>query len=82
MRLSTKGRYAVTAMLDLAINSKDGPIALSEIFENQGISSSYLEQLFSALRSKGLVRGLREPGIMKAHIGFRGHGATRCDKRQ
>ena len=57
MRLSTKGRYAVTAMLDLALNGVDGPVTLAEISENQGISLSYLEQLFAALRSKGLVRG-------------------------
>jgi Rrf2 family iron-sulfur cluster assembly transcriptional regulator len=62
MRLSTKGRYAVTAMLDLAINGKSGPVTLAEISENQGISLSYLEQLFAALRSKELVRGVRGPG--------------------
>jgi Rrf2 family iron-sulfur cluster assembly transcriptional regulator len=62
MRLSTKGRYAVTAMLDLAINGQDGPVTLAEISENQGISLSYLEQLFAALRGKKLVRGVRGPG--------------------
>ena len=62
MRLSTKGRYAVTAMLDLALNGKDGPVTLSDISENQGISLSYLEQLFASLRSKNLVRGVRGPG--------------------
>ncbi len=62
MRLSTKGRYAVTAMLDLAINGENGPVTLAEISENQGISLSYLEQLFAALRSKELVRGVRGPG--------------------
>ena len=62
MRLSTKGRYAVTAMLDLAINGQEGPVTLAEISENQGISLSYLEQLFAALRSKQLVRGVRGPG--------------------
>ncbi|MET0026588.1 MAG: Rrf2 family transcriptional regulator [Candidatus Thiodiazotropha sp.] len=62
MRLSTKGRYAVTAMLDLAINGKNGPVTLAEISENQGISLSYLEQLFAALRGKDLVRGVRGPG--------------------
>jgi len=62
MRLSTKGRYAVTAMLDLAINGKNGPVTLAEISEKQGISLSYLEQLFAALRSKELVRGVRGPG--------------------
>lgn len=62
MRLSTKGRYAVTAMLDLALNGKNGPVTLAEISENQGISLSYLEQLFAALRNKDLVRGVRGPG--------------------
>jgi len=62
MRLSTKGRYAVTAMLDLALNGAEGPVTLADISENQGISLSYLEQLFAALRSKDLVRGVRGPG--------------------
>lgn len=62
MRLSTKGRYAVTAMLDLALHGENGPVTLADISENQGISLSYLEQLFAALRSKGLVRGVRGPG--------------------
>ena len=62
MRLSTKGRYAVTAMLDLALNGTQGPVTLADISENQGISLSYLEQLFAALRSKVLVRGVRGPG--------------------
>lgn len=62
MRLTTKGRYAVTAMLDLAINYKDGPITLSDISKRQGISLSYLEQLFSKLRKNGLVDSARGPG--------------------
>lgn len=62
MRLSTKGRYAVTAMLDLALNGGHGPVTLADISEKQGISLSYLEQLFAALRGKGLVRGVRGPG--------------------
>jgi Rrf2 family iron-sulfur cluster assembly transcriptional regulator len=62
MRLSTKGRYAVTAMLDLALHGEKGPVTLADISENQGISLSYLEQLFASLRSKGLVRGVRGPG--------------------
>jgi len=62
MRLSTKGRYAVTAMLDLALKNDQGPVTLAEISENQGISLSYLEQLFAALRAKHLVRGVRGPG--------------------
>jgi Rrf2 family iron-sulfur cluster assembly transcriptional regulator len=62
MRLSTKGRYAVTAMLDLAIHHAEGPVTLAGISENQGISLSYLEQLFARLKKHGLVEGLRGPG--------------------
>lgn len=62
MRLSTKGRYAVTAMLDLAIHHGAGPVTLGEISENQAISLSYLEQLFARLKKQGLVEGLRGPG--------------------
>jgi Rrf2 family iron-sulfur cluster assembly transcriptional regulator len=62
MRLSTKGRYAVTAMLDLAIHHEEGPVTLADISEDQGISLSYLEQLFARLRRHGLVEGLRGPG--------------------
>ncbi len=62
MRLSTKSRYAVTAMLDLALNGTRGPVTLADISENQSISLSYLEQLFAGLRAKGLVRGVRGPG--------------------
>ena len=62
MRLTTKGRYAVTAMLDLALHYKDGPITLADISSRQGISLSYLEQLFSKLRKQGLVDSARGPG--------------------
>lgn len=62
MRLTTKGRYAVTAMLDLALHFADGPITLADISKRQGISLSYLEQLFSRLRKKGLVVSTRGPG--------------------
>lgn len=62
MRLTTKGRYAVTAMLDLAVHYQKGPIALSDISGRQGISLSYLEQLFSLLRKSGLVKSTRGPG--------------------
>lgn len=62
MRLTTKGRYAVTAMLDLALNESRGPIRLAAISERQGISLSYLEQLFAHLRRCGLVRSVRGPG--------------------
>ena len=62
MRLSTKGRYSVTAMLDLAIHDKAGPVTLADISQCQGISLSYLEQLFARLRKNGLVKGVRGPG--------------------
>jgi Rrf2 family transcriptional regulator, iron-sulfur cluster assembly transcription factor len=62
MRLTTKGRYAVTAMLDLAINSAEHPVNLSDISERQAISLSYLEQLFSKLRRENLVKSVRGPG--------------------
>lgn len=62
MRLTTKGRYAVTAMLDLTIHADDKPVSLSEISERQSISLSYLEQLFSKLRQSGLVSSVRGPG--------------------
>ena len=62
MRLTTKGRYAVTAMLDLALHCQTGPVSLSEISMRQGISQSYLEQLFAKLRVRKLVRSLRGPG--------------------
>lgn len=62
MRLTTKGRYAVTAMLDLAIHHEDGPVALADIARRQGISLSYLEQLFAQLRKNSLVMSTRGPG--------------------
>lgn len=62
MRLSTKGRYAVMAMVDLARFSKGHPVSLAEIAERQEISLSYLEQLFAKLRKGGLVRSVRGPG--------------------
>ncbi|HEX7026089.1 MAG TPA: Fe-S cluster assembly transcriptional regulator IscR [Gammaproteobacteria bacterium] len=62
MRLTTKGRYAVTAMLDLAVHHSEGPVALADISERQGISLSYLEQLFAKLRKNGLVASTRGPG--------------------
>jgi Rrf2 family transcriptional regulator, iron-sulfur cluster assembly transcription factor len=62
MRLTTKGRYAVTAMLDLAIHSDKGPVSLSAISKRQEISLSYLEQLFSKLRKADLVASIRGPG--------------------
>ncbi|MBK1642463.1 Rrf2 family transcriptional regulator [Chromatium okenii] len=62
MKLTTKGRYAVTAMLDLAIEQTQGPIPLADIAERQVISLSYLEQLFAKLRRCQLVRSVRGPG--------------------
>lgn len=62
MRLTTKGRFAVTAMLDLALNEVDRPVTLAGISERQDISLSYLEQLFSRLRRNGLVKSVRGPG--------------------
>ena len=62
MRLSTKGRYGVTAMMDLAIHDNAGPVTLADISQCQGISLSYLEQLFAKLRKHNLVEGVRGPG--------------------
>lgn len=62
MRLTTKGRYAVTAMLDLSLNYGQGSITLADISDRQGISLSYLEQLFARLRKQELVSSTRGPG--------------------
>lgn len=62
MKLTTKGRYAVTAMLDLAIHAEHDPVSLAAISERQAISLSYLEQLFSKLRKSNLVASVRGPG--------------------
>lgn len=62
MRLTTKGRFAVTAMVDLALNDGSGPVTLAEISGRQKISLSYLEQLFGKLRRHGLVDSVRGPG--------------------
>ncbi len=62
MKLTTKGRYAVTAMLDISLHCKDKPVSLAEISDRQDISLSYLEQLFSKLRKQGLVKSMRGPG--------------------
>jgi len=59
MLISGKGRYAITAMMSLAVNDQRGPVSLADISQSQGISLSYLEQIFSRLRRKGLVRGTR-----------------------
>lgn len=62
MRLTTKGRFAVTAMIDLALRCADGPVSLAGISDRQKISLSYLEQLFGRLRRSGLVASVRGPG--------------------
>ena len=62
MRLTTKGRFAVTAMIDLALNAQNNAVKLNSISERQQISLSYLEQLFSKLRRAGLVESRRGPG--------------------
>ena len=62
MRLTTKGRYAVTAMLDLAMHKAQGPVSLADISQRQAISLSYLEQLFAKLRRVSLVSSVRGPG--------------------
>ena len=62
MRLTTKGRFAVTAMLDLALYGHENPVSLNAISGRQNISQSYLEQLFGKLRRAGLVESVRGPG--------------------
>lgn len=62
MRLTTRGRYAVTAVLDLALHADDGSVTLADVAERQGISQAYLEQLFRRLKQSGLVIGARGPG--------------------
>lgn len=62
MKLTSKGRYAVTAVLDIALNAESGPVSLADISERQSISLSYLEQLFAKLRRDGLVKSVRGPG--------------------
>jgi Rrf2 family iron-sulfur cluster assembly transcriptional regulator len=62
MRLTTKGRFAVTAMIDVALHGSDGPVTLAAVSSRQKISLSYLEQLFGKLRRSGLVESVRGPG--------------------
>lgn len=62
MRLTSKGRYAVTAMIDIAIHQQQGAVSLAEIAERQQISLSYLEQIFTRLRREKLVKSIRGPG--------------------
>ena len=61
MRLTTKGRFAVTAMIDLALRQEQGPVTLAGISQRQRISLSYLEQLFGKLRRHGIVESVRGP---------------------
>ena len=62
MRLSTRGRFAINAMIDLALRDTNGPVTLAAISERQGISLSYLEQLFGKLRRHAIVESVRGPG--------------------
>jgi len=62
MRLSTKGRFAISAMIDVALREKSGPVSLADIASRQQVSLSYLEQMFSRLRHDGLVQSVRGPG--------------------
>jgi Rrf2 family iron-sulfur cluster assembly transcriptional regulator len=78
MRLSTKGRFAVTAMIDVAMREKLGPVPLSDIAARQQISLSYLEQMFSKLRQEGLVTSTRGPGGGYA-LGRRAESITVAD---
>jgi Rrf2 family protein len=69
MKLSTKGRYGVKAMLDLALHADEGPVALKSIAERQDISENYLEQLFAVLRKAGHIKSIRgaQGGYILAH---------------
>ena len=78
MRLSTKGRFAINAMIDVALREKLGPVPLSDIAARQQISLSYLEQMFSKLRQHGLVESTRGPGGGYA-LGHRADGMTVAD---
>lgn len=78
MRLSTKGRFAVTAMIDVALREKSGPVPLSEIAVRHQISLSYLEQMFSKLRQHGMVESTRGPGGGYA-LGHRADSITVAD---
>jgi len=62
MRLTTKGRYAVTAMIDIALHRSSGPVSVTDVADRQAISSAYLEQLFSKLKRAGLLQSVRGPG--------------------
>jgi hypothetical protein len=81
MRLTTKGRFAVTAMIDLALRSGSGPVALAAISQRQQISLSYLEQLFGKLRRHELVESTRGPGGCGHHGGPHHRGGRRAYRR-
>ena len=78
MRLTTKGRFAVTAMIDLALRQRHCPVPLSELALRHGISLSYLEQVFAKLRQHGLVESTRGPGGGYT-LGFRGDAISVAD---
>lgn len=78
MRLSTRGRFAITAMIDLALRDQGHPVPLSDLALRHGISLSYLEQVFAKLRQHGLVESTRGPGGGYA-LGFRGDAITVAD---
>ncbi len=78
MRLSTRGRFAINAMIDLALRQPDCPVALSELAARHGISLSYLEQVFAKLRQHGLVESTRGPGGGYT-LGFRGDAISVAD---
>ena len=78
MRLSTRGRFAITAMIDLALRDKAYPVPLSDLALRHGISLSYLEQVFAKLRQHSLVESTRGPGGGYA-LGFRGDAVTVAD---
>jgi len=78
MRLSTRGRFAINAMIDLALRQPDCPVALSELATRHGISLSYLEQVFAKLRQHGLVESTRGPGGGYT-LGFRGDAISVAD---
>lgn len=78
MRLSTRGRFAITAMIDLALREKGYPVPLSDLALRHGISLSYLEQVFAKLRNHSLVESTRGPGGGYT-LGFRGDSITVAD---
>lgn len=79
MRLSTKGRYGLRALVDLALNAREEHVPLYSIAERQGISIQYLEHVFSALRKAGIVKSVKGPGAATASLSLRGRFlSARC----